>query len=151
MGMFTNYDLTPNNYTPSNLYCDNRVQQKPKLPLVEYDAFDNPIGFTWNYGDTVYLEFSTVGNVVYDDLGFAEEAETYLQGKKFEALIYNFRYEVVAKRTVDAATCVRILSDSFYPSSLVKGVYHLQLNLIDEQNGVRHTLVDGDNCTLFIK
>ena len=40
---------------------------RPKLPLVAYNALNEPVGYTWNYGDTVYLEFNTAGNVVYED------------------------------------------------------------------------------------
>lgn len=139
MSIFTNYDLTPENYVPNNLHDTCKPYMRPKLPLVAYNALNEPAGYTWNYGDTVYLEFNTTGNVVYEDqdskpTGFSESAADYLKGKKFQVLVYNFRYNLVAQCETEAAETVRVLSDSFYPSSLVPGTYTLQLNLIDEES-----------------
>ena len=150
MGMFTSYKLTPEDYIPNNLHYTNIVPPEPKYPLVAYNAMGEPVGYTWNYGDSIYLEFNTTGNVVYDE-EFVEDAETYLAGKKFQLVIYNFRYDVVAHCECDAAASVRILSDSFYPCTLVPGVYKLKLNLIDKDAKVLCTLMDGDDCILYIK
>lgn len=164
--MFTNYKLTPENYIPNNMHFTNKQPPKPKYPLVAYNALNEPIGFTWSYGDTVYLEFNTTGNVVYDE-GFTEDANTYLStpvlnreegaeeyfkkgNKVFQVLLLNSRYEVVAHCETEAATTVRVLSDSFYPAALVKGVYKLQLNLLDKNAGTRYTLIKGEDCTIFI-
>lgn len=151
--MFTNYDLTPENYIPNNVIYDKIVPNTPKYPLVAYNVKDEAIGYTWNYGDSIYLEFTTTGNVVYDDApnDFTEDASTYLEGKKFQLLIYNFRYDVVAQAECPAAPVVRILSDSFCPYSLVKGVYHLKFTLVDENNNVLATLIDGNDGIIFIK
>ena len=77
--------------------------------------------------------------MVYEDqdskpTGFSDSAADYLKGKKFQVLVYNFRYNLVAQCETEAAETVRVLSDSFYPSSLVPGTYTLQLNLIDEES-----------------
>lgn len=174
MGMFQNYKLTPENYIPHNIHYDKVQPAEPKYPLVAYNKLGDPVGYTWNYGDSIYLEFTTTGNVIYDaedtpaNMGFTEDAETYLStpilnrdtnsdnyleetNKIFQVLIYDFRYNVVAQCELPAAAKVRVLSDSFYLSSLVKGVYKLQLNLIDKNAGVHYTLIDGDECTLYIK
>lgn len=149
--MFENYQYIPEGYTPNNVRYNAVVPQQVKYPLVSYNKFDEPIGFTWNYGDSIYLEFNTTGNVVYDELGYTEDAEMYLQGKKFKLNVYNVRGEVCAQCECDARTQVRILSDSFYPDSLVKGVYHLQLTLIDEDNNILTTLLGWDDCIIYIK
>lgn len=162
MDMFENYRLTPDDYIPNNLHYDNKVPPKPKYPLIAYNKFDEPIGYTWNYGDSIYLEFETTGNVVYDgnDVlaraaisdGFVEDAETYLAGKKFKLELYDFRYNVVAYCECNAAPTVRMLSDSFYPIPLAKGVYHFKLTLIDEKNNILITLIDdNDNNIIYIK
>lgn len=215
---FINYKLTPADYVPDNVHFTDKQPVKPRPPLVAYNKLGEEIGFTWNYGDSIYLEFNTTGNVSYDpgesgsQFGFIEDAKVYFdsktpdywpkhddngvmlignsdatslvdgtcsccccgnttgdnegdveeeegtpetedpnKGKKvFQILIYNFRYDVVAWCEVPAATTVRVLVDSFYPHGLVKGVYTLELNLIDENAGVRSTLIDKKNCTLFI-
>lgn len=219
MDRFASYRLTPANYVPNNMHFTKHPSTEPTLPLVAYNQANEPIGFTWSYGESVYLEFLTTGYVVYnegeasDSAGFTEDAETYLSHKTpadypkhgdngvrlrsdtavdatalvdgttstdddeesseqqdsqesstetqaeeyfsdgtkiFQILVYNFRYDVVAWCEVPAATRVRVLSDSFYPHSLVKGVYKLQLNLIDKNAGTQITLLKGDECTLFI-
>ena len=214
---FMNYKLIPENYVPDNIHQPQIQPKKPKLPLVEYNKQGEPIGFTWNYGDTIYLEFNTEGSVTYEpgdpgykdpNLYIEEDAETYLKSKTlldylhyevtdenklldgkttsdeqetssttdinekdvteylgddgtkiFQVLIYNFRYEVVAWCEVPAAPKVVILSDSFYPCSLVKGTYKLRLNLIDKVGGSHITLIpsqnedgsEGNDCTIFIR
>lgn len=219
-----NYKLVPENYVPDNIHQSQIQPKEPKLPLVIYNKQGDPIGFTWNYGDTIYLEFDTTGNVTYDPgdpgyveptLSIEESADTYLNSKTpsdyphykdngirlksnststtgqekeeegttsttteedentkdvteyldddnkddskiFQVLIYNFRYEVVAWCEVKAASKVVILSDSFYPCSLVKGTYKLKLNLIDKNAGTQMTLIPsnngaGEDCIIFIK
>ena len=150
MNMFTNYNLTPESYIPNNLHEDNRIPPKPRYPLVAYNKLGEAIGFTWNYGDTVYLEFTTTGNVEFDE-GVVEDAETYLTGKKFELQLYDFRYNVVAYCDCDAGAQVKILSDSFYPHSLVPGTYHLKLEVVDKGADTRFTLLDNDDCIIYIK
>lgn len=159
--MFTNYELTPDNYTANNMTVSSNVPVTTRYPLVAYDGNDQPIGYTWNYGDSVYLEFETTGYVTYDNSdvlpdgssqeGFVEDAETYLAGKKFRVELYNFRYEVIAWCEGDAAPVVRVLSDSFYPQSLVKGTYQLKFTIFDEENNLYMTMISGDDCTIYIR
>ena len=162
---FMNYELTPTDYIPNNTTQENKVYQSPKLPHIAYNFAGNPIGYTWNYGDSIILEFKTSGNVVYENQdvlssasdkydGFTEDAETYLEGKKFQLLMYDSRYNLVAHCEADAAPTVRILSDNFYPSTVVPGVYRLKLILKDETNKdstLRYTLLNGDEFLIYIK
>lgn len=204
MDRFINYRITSTDYIPNNIKPITYSSPKDTQSLIKYDALGSPIGFTWNYGDSVYLEFTITGNVVYDPedtgkcVGFAEDAATYLSHKTpndypkyddngiklksednskeitdlaggfcpdeiieentnfedgtkiFQVLIYNFRHDVVAWCEVPAAVTIRILSDSFYPSSLVPGTYKLQLNLIDKNAGTQTALIKGDDCIIFI-
>lgn len=151
MSMFDSYNLTPTNYIPDNTTESNISTPPPKLPYVAYNAQGNAIGYTWNYGDSIYLEFKITGNVVYDELGYYEDADMYLQGKKFRLAVYDSRFNEVAYCEGDASTDIKILSDSFYPSSLVKGVYTLRLTLIDEDNNILTTLFDENNGILYIR
>lgn len=162
---FINYELTPTDYVPNNTTQTSNVVQKPKLPYVAYNFAGEPIGYTWNYGDSIILEFKTTGNVIYENQdvlsyaadkydGFVEDAETYLKGKKFQALMYDSRYNLVAHCEADAAPVVRILSDNFYPATVVPGTYRLKLILIDKidtETTLRYTLLDGDECLIYIK
>lgn len=204
MDRFTNYRITPADYTPNNIKPAEYFPPETTPSLINYDASGKPIGFTWNYGESIYIEFTVTGNVVYDpedtgrDVGFAEDADTYFSHKTpndypkyndngvklkseddskeitdlasgfcpdekvedntkfkdgtkiFQVLIYNFRHDIVAWCEAPAATTVRILSDSFYPSSLVPGTYRLQLNLVDKNAGTQTALLKGDDCIIFI-
>lgn len=80
--MFDNYKNIPSSYTPCNMCCgDNLISERDVLaarkPLEAYDALGRFIGFSWNYGNSIVLEFTTTGAVTYDD-GSQEDAETYL-------------------------------------------------------------------------
>lgn len=174
MGMFQNYKLIPENYIPNNTCYTSKQPPIPKYPLVAYNKLDEPVGFTWNYGDTICLEFNTTGNVIYDPeeggagFGFVEDANTYLTApiinreegaenylkvgqKIFEILIYDFRYEIVAKCEVPAALNVKIYTSDFQPCMINRGAYKLQLNLIDKVANTKYTLINGDDCNIFIK
>ena len=151
MGMFTNYDLVPESYIPCNSQQDILGCQRPRKPLEEYDIFGNLVGYSWDFGDSVILEFCTSGNVYYEDQDVQEDAETYLSGKIFRLELYDFRYEVVFSYDIPAATNVKITIDANSSERLVKGAYHLKFTLIDEEASVTTTLIDGDDCIIYIK
>lgn len=91
---FKNYKLTPANYVPNNIHYNDRIEKPARPPLVMYspvekDEKGNPkeIGFTWTYGDSIYLEFRMEGDVIYDngdygqEFGHTESIGDYLQSR----------------------------------------------------------------------
>lgn len=74
MSMFSNYDDLQDNYTPNNI---QPVPQPPCLSNLDPFSINKPfeernekgelIGYWWNYGDTVNLEFHVEGNVIIED------------------------------------------------------------------------------------
>lgn len=160
MSMFDAYRLIPEDYIPDNIHITNQVYTKAKKPLVSYNKFGEPVGFTWNQGDTICLEFTTTGNVVYEDGdvpgisgGFSENADTYFthSPKVFQLNLYDFRYNKVAHAEIPAQAKAVLLSTDFQAEELVKGVYKLQLNLVDLKTGLQHQLIDKDECQIFIR
>lgn len=160
MSMFDAYRLIPEDYIPDNIHITNQVYTKIKKPLVSYNKFGDPVGFTWNQGDTVCLEFVTTGNVVYEDGdvpgiegGFVQDADTYFthSSKTFQLNIYDFRYNKVASVEVPAKSKTAVISTDFQAEELAKGIYKLQLNLIDSQAGIQYQLIDKDECQIFIR
>lgn len=160
MSMFDAYRLTPEDYIPDNIHAVNQAAVKIKKPLVSYNVLGEPVGFTWNKGDTVCLEFITTGNVVYEDGdvagvegGFIEDAETYLShdDKTFQISILDFRYNVVGYAEVPARAKTVIISTELKAESLARGVYKLQLNLVDSKSGIQYQLIDKDQCQIFIR
>lgn len=150
MNMFENYTLTPNSYIPRNT-PPKFLPKKQKYPLIAYNSFGEAIGYTWNYTDNICLEFNTTGNVIYDDEGVTEDAETYLNGKIFNVLIYNSRYECVAEFQLNAGASVTVELSTVIKKPLVPGVYTLQLTLIDENANTTVTLIDGNSGIIYIK
>ena len=153
MDMFENYDYIPGTYIPCNP-CPPKVDfTQLRKPLTYYNAADEFLGYAWNYGDSIVLEFTTTGDVQYNEEGTWEDAATYLKGKKMHLDIRDFRYEVVYDATVDANTVVKFLIDETSSARLVKGVYTFQLTLIDEEAETQYVLMPGVNetCSLYIK
>ena len=151
MSMFTNYDLVPDSYVPCNLQKDTLSFQPPHKPFEEYNINGDFIGYGWNFGDSIVLEFFTCGNVYYEDQDVQEDAETYLKNKTFRLELYDFRYEVVFSYDIPAGTVVKILISAESSERLVKGVYSLKFTLIDEVNNISTTLIDGSDCSIYIK
>ena len=46
--MFENYQYIPEGYTPNNIKNNSVVSQQVRYPLVSYNKFNEPVGFTWN-------------------------------------------------------------------------------------------------------
>ena len=151
MNMFTNYDLVPDSYVPCNIQKDTLSYQPIHKPFEQYNINGDFIGYGWSFGDSIVLEFYTCGDVYYEDQDVTENAETYLKDKTFRLELYDFRYEVVFSYDISAATVVKILIDAESSERLVKGVYHLKFTLIDEVENVLTTLIDGNDCAIYIK
>lgn len=152
MGIFDSYKLTPKDHIPNNLDkpADYIAPPQLKRPLVLYNKFDEPIGLTWNYGDSVGLSFTTTGFVIPDDEGTTSiTAEQYLEDKTFKIYFLDWRYNIVASYEAPAATQLDISTKSFDISKLVRGNYYLTLELVDADSNVITTLIK--NCSVYIQ
>lgn len=148
MGMFDNYENVPGSYIPCNRKPDIRPCI-PTKPLEIYNAKNEFIGYGWDYGDSIILEFITTGEVTFTDATEYMDADEYLKGKTFNFKIYNFRYEVVFDATVDAATDIKIEINKENSEKLVKGTYTFKLILIGQDT--EYSLMDSETCILYIK
>ena len=80
MARFDSYLNTPSSYVPNNKDTVlESVNDIIKYPTEEYNAKGELVGYSWNYGDSIILEFLTEGIVLYDNVTY-EDAETYLGG-----------------------------------------------------------------------
>lgn len=152
--MFENYDNMPSSYIPDNTHAVPVTHSKAHNPMEEYNAKGDFIGYSWHYGDSVILEFHTTGEVIYDDPGVYEDAETYLKDKTFELGIFDFRHEAVYKAVMPAAIVATFILEKEASETLPKGVYYLNLTLItgsDEERESTYTLIDSNSCRLIIK
>lgn len=159
MSMFDAYKLISEDYIPRNTQ-PMILEDKIKKPLIAYNKLGEPVGFTWNQGDTICLEFLTTGNVVYEDgdisdipSGFMESAETYLShsDKVMQLYLYDFRYRVVASAEKAAQAKMVFTTSDLKTENLATGVYKLQLNLLDKSTNIQYTLIKGDDCQIFIR
>ena len=149
--MFNNYKYIPDSYIPNNqteFLNDNRIAKKP---LEEYDAKGNIIGYSWNYGDGVILEFNTEGTATDDATLMYQTAEEYMEGKKLKLQIYNFRYEVIYEKTIPASTKAKFVIDSGESTQLPRNVYTCSLVLVDSEAGIETELFGPDNGYLYVK
>ncbi len=154
MSIFDSYRVIPKTYTPDNRESISYVTPSaPKKPLVSYNALGEPIGLTWREGDPIWLEFNTEGIVSDQEeeitRGLYISAEQYLEGKTFQLTIYDFRYNVIATADFPAGTTVRVpMQEVNFNRPLIKGVYKLNLNLLDADRNNLQTLING--CQIFI-
>lgn len=154
MSIFDSYRIIPKTYTPDNRESISYVTPStPKKPLVSYNALGEPIGLTWREGDPIWLEFNTEGIVSDQEeeitRGMYISAEQYLEGKIFQLTIYDFRYNVIATADLPAGAVVRVpMQEVNFSRPLIKGVYKLNLNLLDTDRNNLQTLING--CQIFI-
>ena len=119
MGMFTNYETLQDEYIPSNTKPDCPKPPNPKLePLIPkkpYEEFNEEgqlIGYWWNYGDIVTLEFDIDGEVTIEDdailyTASGEGPTTNTKGRVGQKA-YNLYYKISDNEVVDMKswTCV---------------------------------------------
>ena len=148
MGMFTNYENIPASYIPCNLKESIACKEPYINPMEEYNAKGEFIGYSWMYGDNVVLEFCTSGEVIFD--GYYEDAETYLNGKQLLLQLFDFRYENIYSDQINASTSAKFYIDYEQSKQLVKGVYTCKLILIDNENNIRYTLINNDDCVFMV-
>lgn len=150
--MFENFDYIPGTLIPCNCYPNIQPSGHISKPLEIYNIKNELIGYGWNYGDTIVLEFNTTGTVVYEDTGVYETPDVYFEGKQLQLLVFDFRYETVINITQDASTQAKFYIDAELSSKLVKGVYTFRLILIDPVANTTFTLIpqSGSVNTLYI-
>lgn len=153
--LFTNYDNTPSNFVASNSNTYKLNNNIPKKPLAEYNAKGELIGYSWNYGDEVTLEFTTNGVVTSDDNTTPLSYNLpygYFTGKKMKLQIFDANYNEVYTKTKTALQQVYFnITKDFYTKKLFRGIYRLKLTLLDTTNNTNTVLFDLENGTIFIR
>lgn len=95
--MFDSYDNLQKNYIPDNQkpkpIPGPVAPCRPKFPYEEYDAEGKLIGYFWNYGDTVTLQFNIDGFITVEDNAIiytepTQEPTKYTPGE-IDQRIYN--------------------------------------------------------------
>ena len=143
MDMFVNYDNTPSTYIPNNICKKNPQigQYPPKLPYAIYNANGEVVGYEWNYGDTVVLNFTIKGHVTCngDDPQtlYDRSIAGYMVDGNEEIIfrIFNFRYEMVYEASPTFYTDGDDVKTKIYvydelSDVLVKGKYYITLSIV---------------------
>ena len=160
MNMFENYENIPTSYIPNNMTPQRPAPSVAKSPMTVYNAKGDFVGYTWNYGDEIVLNFLISGNVVYDDSGdledtFYETAEQYLAGKYLIFELMNFRYEVAWRGLQYASTNTKFYIDQNCSKYLLPGVYKGRLTLVEDLDSEvkqkTKVLAEGDPYIFTIK
>lgn len=135
--LFTNYQNINPNYQPSNIKPPNPCKPKlepckPNKPYEEYDAENKLVGYYWNYGDTINLEFDVSGEVTIIDGEEYISALDFLIGKYVVMTIYDFRGDVMATQTLYTSTTLQ-------PNSIIKKGSLINGELYDEDTQVENS------------
>ena len=158
MSMFTNYENTPSSYIPNNTCKKNPYigNYPPKKPFVVYNAKGEEVGYKWNYGDTIVLNFNISGLVYYSadsSTPFNESIATYMTSgnEKIVFRIYNFRYECIYKTepefvvnpdsitdAKDGSVGVKVLIYDTLADLLVKGRYYISMEIVGTHPNPAH-------------
>lgn len=152
MPIFPTYENLPSSYIPNNLIdqaLDLRIQKKP---LETYDASGNLVGYSWYYGDAIVIEFTTTGNVVFDE-GYYQDAASYFINKKLRLQFFDFRYNTVYDVIQPASVQAKFYITNTTSKTFVRGTYRCKLTLIDdadEDNVINCTLIDVDDYTFSV-
>ena len=100
--MFETYETLSNQYIPSNMNkqpCPPQTTplcpREPKKPYAEYNAEGELVGYWWNYGDTINLEFELEGNIDITESDNYITARNFIEGKQILVTLYNFRHEQI--------------------------------------------------------
>ena len=152
MNMFKNYDNIPSTYIPNNRDARPLGREFIRKPLEEYNAKGELIGYSWEQGSSVELEFVVEGEVYYDDNSFYQTAKDYVSDKLFELTLYNFRYEPVKVLSATAVdNKIKFVIPSEMSSDILKGIYYPSLVCINEINNIKTIMFKGTDCTLIVK
>ena len=147
--MFKSYDkIATSNYTPDNINKYLPDYERSKLPIEVFDIHNKLIGYGWNHGDSVVLEFIITGGVYYDDDVTYEDASVYLKGKKVEITIYDYQYNIIIDQTQEASDDIIFVIDNNLSKLLIPGAYTCSLKLLPNDDDV---VTLFDNGKLYVK
>ena len=137
--MFANYDNINPNYTPTNREPINLCKPKidpcrPKRPYEEYNDKGELIGYYWNYGDTVDLEFDIDGKITIEDNNNPQyiEAAEYIKDKKVVINIYDYRGDIIARQEFNNSSYLSV-GTTIKSNSVINGVTYTQDTQIDTE------------------
>lgn len=135
--LFTNYQNINPNYEPSNIKpapnpCKPKLEPcKPNKPYEEYDAENKLVGYYWNYGDTINLEFDVSGEVTIIDGGAYIQAVDFLIGKYAVMTIYDFRGDVMATQKLYTSTTLQ-RNSVIKAGSIINGVTYKEDTIVGQ-------------------
>ena len=151
--MFQNYQSL-DNYTPQNNIPPKLGDIDAKIPMGDYNAHGELVGYNWKCGDSIVLEWEITGSVEYtDELAgpvILSPAE-YLDGKTIVIRLYNFRQEVIYEDSTDAGETVKFFIDENISKEILPGIYYISLSIVDEDSQTYYTLFDIGDCTLRVR
>lgn len=160
--MFDGYDTLMDNYAPTKPFppCPPPPKPdckfnplKPIMPYATIDELGNITGYWWHYGDTINLEFDLEadGEITIFGSDVYLTVEDFLKSVKCDAVVtlYNFRHEVIAKKTFIATPTVVFPIDEELSKKLVKGTYYCTLTISSAD--LTDTIFYAEDCVFTVK
>ena len=156
MGMFDNYNISPN--FPNNLtqhfpqppQCGS-VGDRGGYPFTKYsNGGITPDGYYWYYGDIIHLEFTIEGELVDDGQMEYIDIQDYVSHYPKLLTISNFRGESVIEQVIPSGDpVVSYTLTSTQAKLMMPGTYKLSLKLVMGDSTML-TLIGKDECTINI-
>ena len=100
--------------------------------------------YTWRQ-DPVFTYPLNGGKTVYIT------ADEYLKGKVARVTIYNFRYEKVYEKDLEASNRINLLIDEELSKEFIRGTYYLTLQVSDESSLLYVQVLKDKDCTITVR
>lgn len=109
---------------------------KPNKPYEEYNAEGQLVGFWWNYGNSVNLEFELSGYVTIEEADTYVPVREFIKDKNIQITLYNFRHEEITTRFYSGSDYQTITySEAHNVNKRTIGVYYTHRTETDPETG----------------
>ena len=132
--MFENYENLNSQYIPSNITkapikCQDNCACSPLIPnkpYEDYNARGQLVGYWWNYGDTINLDFNLSGYVTTDNAYIT--VQDFIRDKQINIQLYNFRHEEIVNELFDGNDFTNLVYNKVSVNPLTQGIYYIYDN-----------------------
>lgn len=145
MNMFENYENLNSQYIPTNIsrapikpQCPPNICQPeiPNKPYEDYNAKGELVGYWWNYGDTINLDFNLSGYVTVDGSNDYIDVLSFIQNKQINITLYNFRHEQITNMLFEGKDYKDLKYDIVPVNQFTRGIFYVYSNETGEYSPV---------------
>ena len=132
--MFENYENLSSQYIPSNIAkapinidapCKPTI---PNKPYEEVNANGELIGYWWNYGDTINLDFNLSGYVTADGNNKYIDILDFIVDKQINIRLFNFRHEQITNMLFNGSNYRDLTYEPIIATPCTNGLFYIYSN-----------------------